>query len=211
MPGFRDRIDAGHRLAERLNGYEGRDDVLVFGLPRGGVPVAYEVARALGAPLDVFVVRKLGLPRHEELAIGAIASGGVRVLNDDLIRLLRIPAERIEQIAARELDELSRRESSYRGMQPFPDVRGRTVLLVDDGMATGASMRAAVEAMRRLGPAGVVVAVPVSSPEALEELRPVADDVVSVVTPEHLDGVGGWYDDFQQMTDADVHALLERR
>jgi predicted phosphoribosyltransferase len=211
VPGFRDRTDAGRQLARRLSDYEGRSDVLVFGLPRGGVPVAYEVARALSAPLDVFVVRKLGLPRHEELAIGAIASGGVRVLNDDLIRQLRIPEDRIDQIAARELGELSRRESAYRGTDPFPDVRGRTILLIDDGMATGASMRAAVEAMRRLGPARVVVAVPVSSPEAVEELRPVADDVVSVVTPEHLDGVGVWYDDFQQMTDAEVHDLLERR
>jgi putative phosphoribosyl transferase len=208
VAGFRDRFDAGRQLADRLSGYGGRSDVVVLGLPRGGVPVAHEVARKLGAPLDIFVVRKLGLPRHEELAIGAIASGGVRVLNEDLVRMLNLPAELIERVARSEHDELARRESAYRGAQPFRDLNGRTVLLVDDGMATGASMRAAVEAVRRLGPARVVVAVPVSSPEALAELQSVADDVVSVVTPMQLEGVGEWYADFSQTTDQEVRALL---
>jgi predicted phosphoribosyltransferase len=208
VPGFRDRFDAGRQLAARLGRYAGRSDVVVLGLPRGGVPVAHEVARALRAPLDIFVVRKLGLPRHEELAIGAIASGGVRVLNHDLVRLLNIPVDLIDELASREADELARREAAYRGAQPFPGLGGRTVVLVDDGMATGASMRAAVEAVRKLNPASVIVAVPVSSPEAVHELQAVADDVVSVVTPEQLDGVGGWYEDFSQTTDAEVRQLL---
>src|SRR5262249_41330555 len=174
---FRDRADAGRRLAEELKAFAGRPDVLVLALPRGGVPVAYEVARALHAPLDVFLVRKLGVPGREELAMGAIASGGVRVLNQDVIRALDIADEVIDEVTAAEQRELVRRERAYRGGRPTPDVRGRTVVLVDDGLATGSTMRAAVAALRRLGPASVVVAVPVGAPETCTELGNEADEV----------------------------------
>ncbi|HEX2209406.1 MAG TPA: phosphoribosyltransferase [Longimicrobium sp.] len=207
---FRDRTDAGRALAADLSAYAGRDGVLVLALPRGGVPVGYEVARALRAPLDVFIVRKLGVPGHEELAMGAIASGGVRVLNESVVQPLRIPDSIIDQVAAREQAELERRERSYRDGRPAPDVRGRTVILVDDGLATGATMRAAAQALRQLEPARVVAAVPVSAEESCEEFRDQVDEIVCSRTPRPFYGVGMWYDDFSQTTDAEVHDLLAR-
>ncbi len=197
-------------LAERLVEYAGRPDVLVLALPRGGVPVAYEVARALDVPLDIFVVRKLGVPGHEELAMGAIASGGVTVLNDDVVDALRIPRGLIDAVAARELRELTRRERAYRNHRPAPLVRGRTVILVDDGLATGSTMRAAVAALRRLGPARIVVAVPTAAPSTCEEFRHEADACVCEITPEPFFAVGCWYEDFSQTTDEEVRDLLER-
>jgi len=207
---FRDRTEAGRLLAERLGVYAGRPDVLVLALPRGGVPVAYEVAKALDAPLDVFVVRKLGVPGHEELAMGAIASGGVMALNDDLVQALHIPHRLIEAVAARELVELERRERVYRDDRPMPDVHGRTVILVDDGLATGSTMRAAVAGLRRLGPARIVVAVPTAVPSTCEEFRHEADECVCDITPEPFHAVGLWYEDFSQTTDDEVRDLLER-
>jgi predicted phosphoribosyltransferase len=206
---FKDRRDAGKQLAQELTAYAGRPDVIVLALPRGGVPVAYEVARALNAPLDIFIVRKLGLPGHEELAIGAIASGGVRVLNEDIVRALNIPEAVIESIARRELQELERRERTYRGNRPPPEVRGRTVILVDDGLATGASMRAAVAALRAQNPARIVVAVPTAAPETCEAFESEVDEIVCAMTPEPFYGVGRWYEDFSQTTDEEVRALLE--
>jgi predicted phosphoribosyltransferase len=181
---FRDRVEAGRTLAAALDRFGARDDLLVLGLPRGGVPVAYEVARALRAPLDVFVVRKLGVPGHEELAMGAIASGGVRVLNEPLVRELGVSLEEIERVAATEAEELARRERAYRGNRRPLYVAGRTVLLVDDGLATGATMRAAALAVREQGGASVVVAVPVAAQRTSDELRAVVDEVVCAVTPE---------------------------
>jgi erythromycin esterase-like protein/predicted phosphoribosyltransferase len=207
---FRNRHEAGRSLAEKLTAYANRPDVAVLALPRGGVPVAYEVARALGAPLDVFVVRKLGVPGHEELAMGAVATGGVRILNDQIVNRLGIPQYIIDAVAAREQQELARRERLYRGGRPPPDVRGRTVILVDDGLATGATMRAAVMALRQLRPARIVVAVPTASPESCEELKAAADDVVCAVTPEPFLAVGHWYGDFSQTTDEEVRDLLTR-
>lgn len=207
---FRDRTDAGQKLAARLAKYAHRSDVLVLALPRGGVPVAYEVAEQLGAPLDVFLVRKLGVPGYEELAMGAIASGGVRVVNDDVVRQLAIPGAVIDAVAAEERRELERRERAYRNDRPPPDVKGRTVILIDDGLATGSTMRAAAAALRKLGPARIVVAVPVSAPETCEEIREEVDEVVCAVTPEPFRGVGLWYKDFSQTTDEEVRELLER-
>ena len=207
---YRDRIEAGRRLAADLAEYAHRPDVVVLGLPRGGVPVAYEVARALDAPLDVFIVRKLGVPGHEEFAMGAVASGGVRVLNEALIRSLGIPRQAVEAVTARELEELARRERLYRGDRPPVDVRGRTVILVDDGLATGASMVAAIRALRQLGPARIVVAVPIAPPETCDALRSEADDVVCSMTPEPFHAVGLWYQDFAQTSDAEVRELLAR-
>src|SRR5437870_9592789 len=207
---YRDRREAGRQLAAKLAAYAGRPDVLVLALPRGGVPVAYEVARALAAPLDIFLVRKLGLPGHEELAMGAVASGGIRVLNEEVVQALRIPEEVIDEVAAVELEELERRERLYRGDRPPPDVRGRTVILIDDGLATGSTMRAALAALRRQQPAGLVVAVPTAAPETCDELRAEADDVVCATTPEPFDSVGLWYEDFSQTTDEEVRELLER-
>ena len=206
---FKDRRDAGRKLAEQLSAYAGRSDVIVLALPRGGVPVAYEVARALDAPLDIFIVRKLGLPGHEELAIGAIASGGVRVLNDDIIQGLKIPQRVIDAVAQRELRELERRERAYRGDRPAPEVRDRTVILIDDGLATGASMRAAVVGLRSLNPARIVVAVPTAAPETCAALEPEVDQIVCAMTPEPFYGVGRWYEDFSQTTDEEVRMLLE--
>jgi erythromycin esterase-like protein/predicted phosphoribosyltransferase len=208
---FRDRRQAGKRLAEKLMSYAHRPDVLVLALPRGGVPVAYEVARALGAPLDVFVVRKLGVPGYEELAMGAVATGGVRVLNDQLVERLGIPESMIDAIAARERQELARRERLYRGGRPPPDVRGRTVILVDDGLATGATMYAAIEALRQQNPARIVVGVPTASPDTCEEMKKKADDVICAMTPEPFQAVGRWYQDFSQTTDEEVRELLARR
>jgi putative phosphoribosyl transferase len=211
MEGFyRNRREAGQVLATQLMKYANRQDVLVLALPRGGVPVAYEVAKALHAPLDVFLVRKLGVPGHEELAMGAIATGGIRVLNENVIRSLGIPDKLIEAVTEREQRELERREHLYRDDRSAPDVRGRTVILIDDGLATGATMRAAVRALRQEQPAHIVVAVPVAAPAACEEFRTEADDVVCAKTPEPFYGVGYWYEDFAQTSDQEVHDLLEQ-
>ena len=207
-PYFRDRKEAGRLLAAKLAAYANRPDVLVLALPRGGVPVAYEVARALKAPLDVFVVRKLGLPGHEEFAMGAVATGGVRVLNDELVRALRIPEYLIDNVVAREEQELARREQLYRGNRPPPDVRGRTVILVDDGLATGATMLAAIKALQQQQPARIVVAVPTAAPETCEELRAEVHDVICAITPQPFHAVGLWYEDFSQTTDEEVRNLL---
>src|SRR5687767_13421797 len=187
---FRDRLEAGRLLADKLTAHAGRPDVLVLALPRGGVPVGYEVARALAAPLDVFLVRKLGVPGREELAMGAIASGGVRVLNEDVVNELRIPPRWIDAVAAQELAELRRREEAYRDGRPAPDVRGKVAILVDDGLATGASMRAAVSALKKLGPARLVVAVPVGASQTCRELGEIADEVVCAETPDPFRAVG---------------------
>src|SRR3982074_1156234 len=208
---FRDRREAGRLLAEKLAAYANRPDVLVLALPRGGVPVAYEVARALGAPLDVFVVRKLGVPGYEELAMGAVATGGVRVLNDQLVERLGIPEDMIDAVAARERQELAGRERFCRGGRPPPDVRGRTVILVDDGLATGATMHAAVQALRQQNPARIVVAVPTASPETCEEMKAKADDVICASTPEPFHAVGRWYQDFSRTADEELGALLAQR
>ena len=205
---YRDRIDAGKQLAVRLADYADRDDVLVLALPRGGVPVAFEVAKALRAPLDIFLVRKLGVPGHEELAMGAIATGGVRVLNDDVVDYLRIPGEVIDAVAADESRELERRERTYRGNRPEPEVRGKIIILVDDGLATGSTMRAAASALRQQNPARIVVAVPVSAPQTCNEYRMGVDEIICAKTPEPFLGVGQWYRDFSQTTDEEVRDLL---
>lgn len=207
--GFEDRREAGQQLAAQLQEYAGRSDVLVLGLARGGVPVANEVARALDLPLDVFIVRKLGVPGHEELAMGAIASGDVQVLDDRLIRMLHISEGAVDRVISQERRELERREGAYRNGRPAPDVRGRTVILVDDGLATGASMFAAISALRKANPARIVVAVPVSAPEVCASMRRSADACVCVLTPSQLYGVGAWYVDFSQTTDGEVRSLLE--
>ena len=205
---FQDRRDAGRELASRLEKYRGRPDVVVLALPRGGVPVAYEVATALGAPLDVFLVRKLGVPGHEELAMGAIASGGLIVLNEDVVRALRIPPEVIQRVAEQEGRELARREAAYRESRPPPDVTGRTVVPVDDGLATGASMRAAVLALRQRHPAWIVVAVPAAPESTCREMSTLADEVVCATTPSPFFAVGASYWDFSQTTDEEVRDLL---
>ena len=205
---YRDRIEAGRLLATKLTAYAHRQDVLVLALPRGGVPVAYEVAKALKAPLAVFVVRKLGVPGHEELAMGAIATGGIRVVNEEVVRMLRIPDRIIDAVAAQEQQELERRERLYRDDRPPPDVSGRTVILVDDGLATGSTMRAAIKALRRQHPAHIVVAVPVAAPSTCDEFRAEVDDIICAKTPEPFYGVGYWYEDFSQTTDNEVHDLL---
>lgn len=207
---FRDRCEAGRLLAAKLRTYAHRPDVIVLALPRGGVPVGYEVARALGAPLDIFLVRKLGVPGHEELAMGAVATGGVRVLNDEVVRVLRIPDYVIDAVAAWEQQELERHERVYRGHRPQPNVQDRTVILVDDGLATGATMLAAINALRQQLPARIVVAVPTASPDICEEMRTQADDVVCAITPEPFYSVGLWYEDFSQTTDEEVRDLLAR-
>ena len=207
---YRDRTDAGRVLAAELSGYANRTDVIVLALPRGGVPVAFEVAAALRAPLDVFIVRKLGVPGHEEYAMGAIATGGVRVLDADVIRAARVTRVQLEAIAALEQRELERRERQYRGDRPPLDVAGRIVILVDDGLATGSTMRAAAAALRRQEPARIVVAVPVSAPQTCDEYRMGVDEVVCAVTPEPFRAVGLWYRDFSQTTDEEVRDLLAR-
>jgi putative phosphoribosyl transferase len=207
---FRDRADGGRQLAGLLNAYASRPDVIVLALPRGGVPVGFEVARQLHALLDVFLVRKLGVPGHSELAMGAIASGGVRVLSDDLIRELAIPRSLVEHVAAQEQLELERRHRAYRGDRPLPLLRGRTVILVDDGLATGATMEAAVRAARLHEPARIVVAVPVGSAETCARLQGVADEVVCAAMPEPFRAVGLWYSRFDQTTDEEVVELLGR-
>jgi putative phosphoribosyl transferase len=207
---FRDRTEAGRQLARKLTKYAGRPDVLVLALPRGGVPVADEVARALHVPLDVFLVRKLGLPGQKELAMGAIATGGVRVLNEDVVRGLDLSDALIESVAAEEQQELERREQMYRGGRPAPNVRGRIVILVDDGLATGSSMRAAIAALRQQGPARIIVAVPIGARGTCAEFQSEVDEVVCARTPEPFYAVGVWYNDFSQTTDEEVHDLLER-
>lgn len=207
---FRDRIEAGVLLGQELaRQMRQRDDIIVLALPRGGVPVAHAVARALDAPLDVFIVRKLGLPGHEELAIGAIASGGVRVMNDDVLRYYPVSQQAVDAVAEREQRELERREIAYRGKRPPLDVAGRTVIIVDDGLATGSTMRAAVRALRRMEPRAIIVAVPVAAAETCADLRAEADEVVCLRTPEPFQAVGLWYDDFTQTTDEEVHELLD--
>jgi predicted phosphoribosyltransferase len=209
-PRFTDRYDAGRRLATALAPYAGRPNLLVLALPRGGVPVGFEVARALHAPLDVMLVRKLGVPGHEELAMGAIASGGVRVLSDDIIKALSIPDRVIATIAANEESELARRERAYRDDRPPLDVRGKTVILVDDGLATGSTMRAAAAALQAQHPERLVIAVPVAPRETCQSLLNAADDVVCATVPEPFFAVGNWYEDFSQTTDEEVRELLAR-
>jgi predicted phosphoribosyltransferase len=205
---YRDRADAGARLAEHLGPYAGRADVVVLGLPRGGVPVAAEVARSLRAPLDVFCVRKLGVPGDEELAMGAIATGGVVVLNEGVVAELGVPEEVLAEVAAAEREELDRRDRAYRGARPPTPLAGRAVLVVDDGLATGATMRAAVRAVRAAGPSRVVVAVPVAAAETCRSLEADADEVVCPLAPEGFRSVGGWYEDFAATSDDEVRRCL---
>ena len=207
---FPNRAEAGRLLAEKLENYAGRIDVVVLGLPRGGVPVAYEVAQRLGAPLDVFVVRKLGVPGFEELAAGAIASGGVRVLNEDVVRALPNADQLIESVTEKETVELERREQTYRDGRPAPELRDRVVILVDDGLATGATMRAAVAALRQRGVAKIVVAAPVGAPETCRELEQEADETICAIAPEFFQAVGQYYEDFSQTSDEEVRELLSR-
>lgn len=207
---FANRISAGRALANRLHEYANRSDVTVLGLPRGGVPVAFEVAQALNAPLDVFLVRKLGVPGYEEFAMGAIATGNVRVLNEKLVKDLGIRDEWIQQVAAREQRELERRETLYRGASPPLNVSGRTVILVDDGLATGSTMRAAVKALKNLGPTRIIVAAPVAASETCESFKANVDATcICVMRPELFDAVGRWYKDFSQTTDEEVCYLLK--
>jgi putative phosphoribosyl transferase len=207
---FATRISAGRALARKLQGYASRSDVIVLALPRGGVPVAYEVAHALSAPLDVFLVRKLGVPGHEELAMGAIATANVRVLNENVVNYLGIPDELIDKVAEREKRELARRETLYRGASPPLNVSGRTVILVDDGLATGSTMRAAVKALKILGPARIIVAAPVAARETCESFKADVDATcICVMSPEPFRGVGLWYRDFSQTTDEEVCYLLK--
>lgn len=207
---FADRHDAGRKLAEALTDGRRLGDAVILALPRGGVPVGYEVAEATGAPLDVFVVRKLGVPGHEELAMGALASGGIVVLNEDVLASLGIPEEEVDAVARREAEELMRRERLFREDRPPPEVRGRTVVLVDDGLATGSTMLAAIGALRRLGPARILVAVPVAAPETCRRLAEVVEEMVCLDTPEPFFGVGQFYADFAQTSDDEVRALLHR-
>lgn len=207
---FENRADAGRALAAMLSAYAARPDVIVLALPRGGVPVAFEVAVALGLPLDVFLVRKLGVPGHEELAMGAIATGGVRVLNDDVVMPLGIGASTIDRVAASEQRELERREIAYRDGRPSPDLRGRTVIIVDDGLATGSTMLVAIRALRLQQPARIVAAVPTAAPSVCAEIGREADEIVCAITPEPFHAVGLWYDDFSETTDSEVRELLQR-
>jgi putative phosphoribosyl transferase len=207
---FPNRAEAGRLLATKLSKYSGRDDVIVLGLPRGGVPVAYEVAQSLRVPLDVFIVRKLGVPGFEELAVGAIASGGVRVLNDEVVRALPNANEIIEAVTQRETAEVQRREHEYRDGRPAPEISGRVVILIDDGLATGATMRAAVAALRQRGAAKIVVAVPVGPPDTCREFEAEADEVVCASAPEFFQAVGQYYEDFSQTSDQEVRDLLAR-
>ena len=206
---YRNRSEAGKYLATKLLNYANRHDVLVLALPRGGVPVGFEVAKALDSPLDIFCVRKLGVPGYEEHAMGAIATGDIRVLNEETLDYLDIPHEVIDLVAAVEMKELERRERTYRGNQPDPEVRGKTVILVDDGLATGSTMRAAVEALRQKEPSRIVVAVPVAAPDTCDEYRMGVDEIVCAAIPEPFFGVGEWYLDFTQTSDEEVRELLD--
>lgn len=207
---FEDRIDAGRQLAEQLRKYAKRNDIVVLGIPRGGVPVAYEVAVALGSPLDIFVSRKLGVPGEEELAFGAVATGGVRVLDHDLIQSVGISRDEVERITERVRAEVLRRERLYRGSRPPLKLDGKVAILVDDGIATGSSMLAAIQALRQLKPASIVVAVPVAPPSTCDRLRKEVDDLVCVQTPEDFFAIGNFYSDFSQTADSDVTELLDR-
>ncbi len=208
---FRDRAEAGRLLGRELARRLGsRDAVAVLALPRGGVPIGFEVGQALNAPLDVFVVRKLGVPGHEELAMGAIATGGVRVLNDEVLGYVPVPRSVIEAVARREQQELERRERAYRGNRPPIDVAGKTVVVVDDGLATGSTMRAAVRALRKMQPRAIIVAVPVAARQTCDDLRREVDELVCLRTPEPFQAVGLWYENFDQTSDAEVHDLLDR-
>jgi putative phosphoribosyl transferase len=207
---FRNREQAGRALADRLKVYANRSDVIVLALPRGGLPVGAEVAAALRAPLDVFVVRKLGTPGQPELAMGAIASGGVRVLNEDVVQVLNVTSDAIDRVAAVEQRELERREHLYRAGRPFPSIADQVVILVDDGLATGSTMRAAVKAVRLHRPSKVVVAVPTGAAETCEDFRHEADEVVCVVAPEAFNAVGAWYEEFPQISDDEVRDVLEK-
>ena len=210
MMKFKDRTEAGQILARKLTAYANCADVVVLALPRGGVPVAFEIATALNLPLDVFLVRKLGVPGQSELAMGAIANSGVRVLNQDIVRSLRLSDAVIDKVAAQEQQELERRERLYRDDRPIPQLHERTVIIVDDGLATGATMRAAIEALRQQQPARIVVAVPISSPETCRDLAVEVDEIICVETPQPFCSVGLWYEDFPQTTDEEVCALLKQ-
>jgi putative phosphoribosyl transferase len=206
---YKNRSEAAYILADALKSYNGRSDLLVLALPRGGVPVAYEVVRALAAPLDLMLVRKLGVPDREELAMGAIATGGIRFLNADVVQALAITEEDIDRVAQEEQRELRRREQLYRGERPLPTIAARCVIVIDDGMATGATMRAAIAALRQRHPAAIVVAVPVAPPDTVEVLRAAADEVICPVTPEPFISLGRWYEDFTQVSDEEVRDLLK--
>ncbi|MFS0517238.1 phosphoribosyltransferase [Nostoc sp. UIC 10607] len=208
---FLNRTEAGKLLAAQLTEYANRPDVLVLGLPRGGVPVAFEVAKALNAPLDVCLVRKLGVPGHKELAMGALAMGGVRVINENVVDWLRISKETIDEVAAIEMRELDRRDRTYRGNHPPPKLKNHTILLVDDGIATGATIRAAIATLKKQHPRELVVAVPVAAASTCEELQAEVDKVVCVIMPEDLYAIGIWYEDFEQISDAEVSELLARQ
>jgi putative phosphoribosyl transferase len=207
---FPDREAAGQQLAEALDEYRDRDNILILALPRGGVPVAYQVAEHLGADLDLMIVRKLGMPGHEELAIGAIASGGERILNEDILTYSQVSEEALEEVTARERRELQRREQAYRDDRPWPDMTRTTVILVDDGLATGATMRAAATAVKRHQPREVVIAVPVAPEETIEKLRATADNVVCLETPPAFGAIGRWYRNFDQVSDDEVRTILNR-
>jgi predicted phosphoribosyltransferase len=207
---FNNRQDAGRRLAEKLTHYAGRDDVVVLGLPRGGLPVAYEVSEALDAPLDVFLVRKLGVPGRKEFAMGAIAMGGVQVMNRDVVNWMGVTPEDIERVAESERNEMDRRNKAYRGDRPLPELSGKIVMLVDDGLATGATMRAAITGVRAFDPEKVVVAVPTGSPDVCAKFQDEADEVVCLSMPEPFEAVGAWYRDFSQTSDDEVRELLAR-
>ena len=207
---LRNRTEAGHLLAKKLTAYANRPDVLVLGLPRGGVPIAFEIAKALNVPLDICLVRKLGVPGQPELGMGAIASGNVIVINQEVVNWLNIPRDAIDRVVAMERQELQRRDRAYRGNRPLPDVRHRTVIVVDDGIATGSTMRAAIATLRQQQPEQIVVAVPVASPETCDELKAEVDQIVCLITPERLSSISLWYENFSQTTDAEVRNLLSQ-
>lgn len=211
MRRFRNRTEAGQLLAKKLTPYANRTDVLVLGLPRGGVPIAYEIAKSLNVPLDICLVRKLGAPGNRELAMGAIATGGIMVLNDDVVESLSVSQETIAKVVALEEKELERRDRAYRGARPFPDVQGRAILLVDDGIATGATLRAAIATLRQQQPASIIVAIPVAPLSTYNELKAEVDEVVCLATPEHFYSISIWYDEFRQTTDEEVRELLEKQ
>jgi predicted phosphoribosyltransferase len=207
---FNDRVDAGRKLAKDLLKYANRSDVLILALPRGGVPVAFEVAKELNVKMDVFIVRKLGVPGNEELAMGAIASDNIRVLNEDVVMSFQIPERVIDTVAEKERRELERRERAYRGDRPKPEIEGSTVILIDDGLATGATMRAAAAALKTKNPAKIVIAVPTAAPDTCEIFRKEVDEIICLATPEPFYGVGAWYEDFSQTTDKEVCELLDK-
>ncbi len=210
MQVFKNRVHAGQVLSEKLSEYSGKKEVIILALPRGGVPVAFEVSRKLGVEMDLLLVRKLGVPGNEELAMGAIASDNIKVLNEDIIRSLQIPDKKIDQVTASEKKELERRNNIYRANRPIPDLRNRTVILIDDGLATGATMRAAAEAVRTKEPSQIIVAVPTCSPDAYNSLKDVTDEIICAISPEPFFGVGRWYEDFRQVSDKEVCDIMEK-